>query len=380
MPKLGNPCFVPERLTQSREYAGLPKNGLARLADLSSASIGAYERGAQNPTDEVIERLAGSLNVTPALLTTVIDGPPVERVFWRKMARDTVQSQRRTTAYIQWACEAVARVEDYIELPPLNLPDFDVSNWTRLSERRIEEIAVQTRSYWGLGTGPIVDVTRVLESAGVPVLEFEVENRGQAGFTHPSDLLGRPVIGFNAFEQTNARQRFSLAHELGHLLLHRSVTDKDLATAKLYRQIEDQAHRFAAAFLFPHEAYVRTARCHTLEEMASLKRTWGVAVLTQIKRSEQLQLISQDRAQALFMQAGRRRFRRPFGEPWDRDTPLEKPNLLGRSVDLLRNEAPLSYAQLIDGMPFPQSVLQEAFGRSFMPVADNVVQLRPRVV
>ncbi|WP_422074054.1 helix-turn-helix domain-containing protein [Tranquillimonas rosea] len=369
-----------ERLTQAREYAGLPKNGLARLADLSSASVGAYERGVQAPTDEVIVRLAKTLNVDPELLTTPMDGGPVDRVFWRRMARDTVQSQRRTTAYIQWACEAIYRVEDFVELPPLNLPDFKFTDWTRISDFQIEEAAMLAREHWGLGTGPIADVTRVIENAGIPVLEFEVENRGQAGFTHPSDLLGRPVIGFNSFEQTNARQRFSLAHELGHLLLHETVRDVDLSTSQRYRQIENQAHRFAAAFLFPHDAYVRSVRYHSLEEMASLKRTWGVAVLTQIKRSEQLGCVSSEKAQALFVQAGRRRFRRPFGEPWDRDTPLEAPRLLARSIDLLSNDAPLSYNELIETMPFPRSVLQEAFGRSFAPISDNVVQLKPRVV
>lgn len=380
VPKLGNPLFVAARLTQAREYAGLPKNGLARLADLSSASVGAYERGVQLPTDEVIERLADSLNVNPILFTTALDGPPVERVFWRRMARDTVQSQRRTTAYIQWACEAVARVEDYVELPPLNLPQLDLPDWTRLSESRIEDAAIQTRKHWGLGSGPIADVTRVLENAGIPVLEFDVENRGQAGFTHPSELLGRPIVGFNSFEQTNARQRFSLSHELGHLLLHQSVQDNDLSNSQRYRQIEDQAHRFAAAFLFPHDAYVRSVRFHSIEEMASLKRTWGVAVLTQIKRSEQLACITPEKAQMLFMQASRRRFRRPFGEPWDRDTPLEKPRLLARSIDLLRQDAPLSYSELLETVPFPRSVLQEAFGRPFVPFSDNVVQLRPRVI
>lgn len=278
MAKFGNLRFQPERLTQAREYLGMTKKTLAQLADLSPQMVGNYERGAGNPTDCTIERLADVLKTPFGFFLLPIADERVEHVFWRAMANDTVQSQQRTKQQLQWTVESIDLLEEFVELPEFRLPGVSVPEWRSLTDERIEALAENVRLFWGLGRQPIDDITLLLENAGIPVLALDIENRKQAGFYYFSKMLRRPIIGVNIHEQSLARQRFSLAHELGHLLMHRHVQPNETANRTTNKQIEAQAHRFASAFLFPREAFRREVYDYSLAEFAVLKRTWGVSV------------------------------------------------------------------------------------------------------
>lgn len=384
MAKLGNPRFQPERLTQAREYLGMTKKNLAQLAELSPQMIGNYERGTGNPTDSVIDRLADVLKTPFGFFLLPLAEERVDHVFWRAMASDTVQSQQRTKQQLQWTVETIELIEEFVELPEFRLPDVSVPEWRSLTDERIETLAENVRLFWGLGRQPIDDITLLLENAGIPVLALDIENRKQAGFFYFANTLGRPLIGVNTYEQSLARQRFSLAHELGHLLMHRHVLPSETANRTTNKQIELQAHRFASAFLFPREAFRREVYDFSLAEFAVLKRTWGVAVLTQIIRARSLGMISAEQADTLVRQASRKGYRRPMGEPWDDVLTLERPRMLSRAISALEDAPDGIFGDFLQDFYFALPPLEEAIGHPLKLVRNtpddlsNVIKLRPR--
>lgn len=106
------------------------------------------------------------------------------------------------------------------------------------------------------------------------------------------------------------RQRFDAAHELAHVLLHRSVENKRLNTAADNKIIEDQAHYFANALLLPADQFVNEVWAPTLDAMIALKDRWKVSVGAMIKRCEALELVDRDQAQRLWINYNRRGWRK----------------------------------------------------------------------
>src|SRR3546814_8588593 len=94
----------------------------------------------------------------------------------------------------------------------------------------------------------------------------------------------RPIIVRSALKESLCRQRFDFAHGCGHLIMHRGLQTGDRAT-------EDQAHRFASAFLFPRGAVLREfPRGSSINWRAlyDLKLRWKMSVRALIRRGHDL--------------------------------------------------------------------------------------------
>src|SRR5690606_38887686 len=109
---------------------------------------------------------------------------------------------------------------------------------SELDMEAIEQIASRLRKHWGMGMGPIPNMTKLLESKGVFILPI-------ADAFHQVDAYSawpgaRPTIMLS-FYKSASRARFDAAHELGHLIMHEDTFPADTS-------VESQADRFASAF------------------------------------------------------------------------------------------------------------------------------------
>ncbi|MDH0144715.1 ImmA/IrrE family metallo-endopeptidase [Aquipseudomonas alcaligenes] len=130
----------------------------------------------------------------------------------------------------------------------------------------------------------------------------------------------------------------TLAHELGHLVLHKGI---ERATDPVrYKQMEDQAHRFAGAFLLPAETFAAEVKLPaTLDSLQLLKQRWGVSVAAIVMRLHALGMIDQDEKSLLFKRRSAR-----WGvksEPGDDARSPEQPRLLKRTIELLASSGVL---------------------------------------
>ena len=139
-------------------------------------------------------------------------------------------------------------------------------------------------------------------------------------------------IYLNSDKNILARSRFDACHELGHLILHSAVDKTTLNKTIDFKILEEQAHHFSAAFMFPAQSFVNELWGISLESFRSLKARWKVSIAAMISRAIQLELIDEDEAKRLWINRNRRGWRE--FEPLD-DLPPEKPKMLSNSFTVL---------------------------------------------
>lgn len=323
--------FQPERLTQVLAARRLSQVQLAAMVGVTPPTVSKWRSGQQSPESDTLERLASVVNVMPEWFTR----PTIENAatpLYRSNASAHVAARAMLEARLTWAQEMTLSLEEFVDFPEVNLPTRQFTDPAEIDISDIEAVAQECRNFWRLGGGPIPDAALALENAGVILIREETGVAQIEGLSAWSDVLQRPIVLISADKGNGFRSRFDVAHELGHLVLHKHiarVTDRDR-----HKEMEKQAHRFAGAFLLPAESFLTEVRLPvTLDSLLLLKQRWGVSVAAMIMRLEALGIIGDDEKLSLFKRRSAR-----WGvksEPGDDAWPAEKPRLLKRTVELL---------------------------------------------
>lgn len=281
-----------ERLKSARLGAGMSLRELASRAGVSAQAISKYERGLDMPSSPVLLRLAGALGVSVGVLLRpggVLLSSPSYRC---RTSRLRVRDRQKVEAQVQDWAERYFTIEDILGVSQAFVPP-SINRAIRKVED-VEKVARELRETWSLGEDPISNLTDVLEAQGIKVGAVS----GVDGFNALTMWANEtvPVIVVKA-DLPGDRQRFSLAHELGHLLLEapESWSEKD---------IEKAAHRFAGAFLVPDDVVRRELgqrrACLDLHELQLLKHEYGISMQAWIHRALDLGVISKSAAVRLF--------------------------------------------------------------------------------
>ena len=185
---------------------------------------------------------------------------------------------------------------------------------------RIEVIARAVRSAWQISPGPIKNLIETLENAGAVVIRCDFGTRKADAISEWIEP-NPPIFFVNAHPDiTGDRLRFSLAHELGHVIMHQyPVPD-----------MEDQADRFAAEFLLPEKEIAPQLTRLNLPKLAALKRQWKVSMSCLIEHAYRIGNISKSQRSRLIIQL--RADTHSYREPIDTDIPIEKPTLLDEII------------------------------------------------
>jgi Zn-dependent peptidase ImmA (M78 family) len=215
-------------------------------------------------------------------------------------------------------------------------------------------------------------VLLLLENAGVIVAREETGTPRIEGLSAWS-ATGRPLVLLCADKGNAYRSRFDAAHELGHLVLHRKIeAPTDAAAHKL---MEQQAHRFAGAFLLPSKGFcAEVASPVTLQGLLFLKKRWGVSVAAMIMRLVALGVIGDsDYLRLIKLRSAKWGNKQ---EPNDDDREPEVPRLLRRTVDLLEREGVVRVDALASLLGLSardvEGLLGLPFGALTLPKADIV--------
>ena len=243
---------------------------------------------------------------------------------FRRLARGTSKDAKRVRAQVRQVVEIVDRADS---TPGVHLPSVLIEPITELSDiQAIETLALRIRSALGVGaTDPIPNVIRALERAGIIVIRLPGDAKDHSGFsTWPS----RPLIALMAGNPGD-RDRFTTAHELGHLILH---TQRPFVESK---QAEAEANRFAGAFLLPKQAAREAFRPPiTLRVLMGVKAAYGISIAAAARRALDLNLITQPHYVSIQKQISARKWRK--NEPVD--VPQERTILIAKAVDAIVGE------------------------------------------
>ena len=197
-----------------------------------------------------------------------------------------------------------------------------------------------------------------MEKAGVLVIALPGTFRGRDAFSLWASWKGdqrRPVIV--VAEQPADRLRMSVAHELGHLVMHHPLT--------LLGDIESQAKEFGGCFLLPENAMRQDLTPPvTLDTFLNLKTRWGVSIQAMIVRAHELGIITPRKKDYLFSKLNARGWR--VREPLSHAVPLERPRALRKVAELVYGY-PINYEKLAADTHhhkgFVQQIMEPYLGR-----------------
>ena len=332
---VGTPGFTGSRLREAREIEGLSILSLAGLIGKTRQAISQYEIGAVSPQPDVMRRITHVLNMPPDFFTLPPREPASEPLFFRSLSAATATARTRASHLFRWVRDIANDLNTYVKFPPVNIPDIQVpSDPSSLRDDDIEGIATSVRRFWGLRDGPISNLTRLLEHNGVIVTHLDVGSDSLDSFSawaHIQEL--RPIVVINTDKASAVRMRFDAAHELAHLILHRHVANVQLGHTPNHKLIEEQAYRFAGAFLMPDATFSEDIFIPTLGSLQAIKPKWLVSVAAMLHRAETLELLQTEQARSLWINYSKQKWRR--GEPLDDTLLFEEPHLLRRAFEVL---------------------------------------------
>lgn len=357
----GTPGFVGARLKEAREARGLTATALSELLGVSRQAVSQYENDAQSPRTDVMEEIVRTLKFPlDFFLRQKVPTPP-RKIFYRSMSAATKAARVRMEHRHEWLADIVDYLRDFVELPPINFPQFDLpENPRMLSGNDIEFLAAETRKFWGMGEGPVGNLVWLLENNGTVVARGDMGAHTLDAFSDWYEAHGTPYIFLGADKESSVRSRFDAAHELGHLVLHRDIDRKYLTRKADFKLIESQAHRFAGAFLLPASAFADDLYSFNLEAFKAIKTKWNTSIASMLHRSEDLEIVTEEQARRLWRNLARRGWK--LKEPLDDRLPIEKPRLLRRAFELLINEGVQTRAQIRGAFPYALNDIEELAG------------------
>lgn len=324
--------FVPERLFDARKARGMTQKDVAELVGCEASAISKWENGQAAPEPATLTPLANSLGVYPTFFSKSL--PESRTIFWRSFANAAKRARNREEARLRWVQDISLSVQQYLELPEVDIPNFiNGRHYTVLSYDDLEAIAIEMRSHWGLGESPIDNVVLLAENAGVVIgLDYALSNSidGQSTWSSDDD---RPYMLLSKDKDNAYRRAMDCAHELSHLVLHKSVTEQELEDD--FDIIEDQAKYLAGALMLPYSSFTNEIRSLSLDGFLELKPRWMVSVAAMIMRAKQTDIIGAEAATRLWKYRAARGWHRkePLDDP--RETAVPNPRLLRRSIDLI---------------------------------------------
>lgn len=333
--------MIGERVKLAREARQLTQVALSGVAGISQGTLSDVETGRiTEPAPAVIEAVARA-TMFPTSFFYLGPLPDLPEGYYRKLKRGSSKVDHQIRAEVRQLTELVQRAEKVLTLPPVSLePRREVSDLAQL-----EDVAADTREALRVGRNdPIPNLIRAVERAGVVVVPLSGSMDDHQGFSVWPDfgLDGRPILALPRGNPGD-RDRFTTAHEVGHLVLH------TIRRAVEPTQAEREANRFAGALLLPEEAAREAMQGPiTLRSLMDVKTRFGTSIAVGAQRALDLGLITRDHFVSLRKQLSAR--------GWTKAEPIEVPS-----------EQPLVIKKIMKAMGGTGS-LQDQAGRAATPL------------
>jgi Zn-dependent peptidase ImmA (M78 family) len=345
------------------------------MVGVTRSAISSYENDHASPGPNVLPRLATVLNMPTAYFTRPMHELDRGAIFYRSMAAATKSARERAEGRFSWLREIVDYISTFVELPEPNFPDLGLpDNPLQLSDDDVEMAAERLRRHWGLHDGPIGNVVRLMENQGAVLTRDLLGSAKLDGLSEFVDSDGRPYVLIGTDKGSSVRWRFDAAHELGHAILHTRLDERMLSKPAEWKDIESQAHRFAAAFLLPLAPFCEDFVAPTLDALRAMKPKWKVSIGMMIMRARHAELISEQTERFLWINYGRRKWRR--SEPYDDVIEPEEPRLLRRAFELIVDEGMQTPDDVLAALPFPASDIEALSGLPAGYLSDDSAPVR----
>lgn len=320
----------------AREIRGMTQSELsARAPSVNQGNLSRMEKGKLSISDNALEEISAALNFPKAFFYQENVKTPINDFYYRKRQSVPKKSLSKLEATMDLIRMGLDKLFFDIELPSLNIPHVDLRNGLTP-----EEAARKIRSHLNLTRGPIKNLVNLLEQNGVVIFLVDSESDKFDGITLFTDEQ-YPVVFLNE-HLPNDRKRFTLAHELGHLVLHLRAKLDD----RTDQDKEIEANQFAAEFLMP-ELDIRNDLTHlSIGKLGGLKDYWQVSMRSLVYRAKSLKIIAESRATNLYIELSRLGY--VTSEPGFVE--FDEPKIVKKTIDLLKSELEYSYDDIAEDL------------------------------
>lgn len=339
-------AFNPDMLILGRHSRGLGQTELAEKVGVTQSRISKLEDGlSPSPPEDLIARISDGLGYPRHFFFQSGASRSACASFYRKKSTLPVGILNACDARMNIQRMHIERLVRVAEFETKNLPHLDPDE----VEGGPEGIARQVRSFWNVPRGPIKNLIKIVEDAGCVVVLFDFGTNKLDGLSVFSNE-GTPIIFLNKdFPQD--RIRFTLAHELGHIIMHQIPTPN----------MEEDANAFAGEFLMPDSDIRASFYPVTIDQLARLKLRWHVSMAALLKRAETLGVITDKSAAYLWAQMSRYGYKRQ--EPHEDQIPIEKPSLLCELIALHFTELEYTPDELALCLSLNRDEFDKMYGR-----------------
>lgn len=314
-----------ERVRQLRQMLGLTQSAFASaVTGLTQMQVSRLEAGSWQPNAEVAARIAELTDTRVPLLAQAPSVRIETPIHYRSRSTATQAERFQSLRWAELLLECMDAMLVHLRPLPARVGPAHGETPRRAAHLLRQQMGLTPHD-------PVPYVVLAAERLGVRVVGLPVPAHRHDAFA--AWHRGVPVVGVLAGAPGD-RLRFSVAHEIGHLMLH----GHDRPT-----NAEVEANEFAAEFLLPRDAVaLRLPRDPTLSHLRALKVEWGVSIRTLIRQARAVGLVDETRCTSLFRQISARGWNRV--EPGH--VPVEKPRAFRKMVELLHGDDVDGFAEV----------------------------------
>lgn len=292
-------------LVLAREGKGYTQKELAEKMSWHQSKVSKIEARELVPQEADIQNLAHVLGQSREFFFRQGVTTPASVSFYRTIKSMPLKVFRQCNAQMN-----ICRLEIEQKVGDKNLAKLKLPYLPPEKNGGPAAVARAVRQKWGINSGAVQRLTVMVEDAGCVVVDYPFPSTKLDGLCirAPGKL---PIIFLNN-GLPKSRRRLSLAHELGHLVMH---TDP-------HENVENEAWEFAAEFLMPSAEIEEQLVDLNLDKLGQLKKRWGVSMQAILYRAKKMEKITESYNRFLWMQIGRYGYR--INEPFEDSIPDEK--------------------------------------------------------
>lgn len=318
-------------LVMARESRGLTQTQLSKLIPgLNQGNLSKIEKGILNISEEILIRIAEELNYPLSFFYKMEPKAPIQAFYYRKRQSFSKKDLATIEAKMDILRLNIDELLSSVDIPDHRLPEIE-------SDGKItpEDIARHIRSVMGITKGPIDNPIECLEKFGIIVYFLDTDSEKFDGITLHTNS-GYPIIFINK-RMSNDRKRFTLGHELGHLIMHIpfiTMKDSDL--------IEKEANQFSSEFNMP------TIDCRNdlinlkFNSLGHLKSYWKLSKASIIYKAKSIGSINESTYKYMVIELSRRGERKSESV----NVSLDEPKIIKDVIAIHRNELNYSINEL----------------------------------
>jgi len=312
----------PEMVLLAREFRKFTQKKLATLLNIGQGTLSKIENGfVTDIDDEVLDSLESILSFPRDFFLQVEDlvGIGSSAYYYRKREKLTATDRKWIHSVLNIKRLHLKKLLNSVDMQhQRTIPRLEICDYGNPSS-----VARALRGFWNLPDGPIRNLTNLLEDCGVLVLPCDFKTDAMdATSIWMADIP--PMIFINK-DIPGDRWRFTLAHELGHLVMH-EVPDENQ---------EDQADEFASEFLVPeNEISYQFNEKLSLKKFSSLKTYWKVSIAALIVKARKMDKINEYQYKYYFTSMSKMGYRKNEPNP----IPREMPSSLEKLINVYREQ------------------------------------------